>query len=64
MNQYETGKHTPDHQMLYHVGKVLEVPVAYFYADSDELVELIMDYHRASKNKKRAAHKALVNNCW
>ncbi|MBI2774381.1 helix-turn-helix transcriptional regulator, partial [Candidatus Dependentiae bacterium] len=36
MNQYETGKHTPDYLSLKHIAKALNLPTAYFYAESDD----------------------------
>ena len=41
MNQYETGKHTPDFNTLSRIAKILKVPTAYFYADDDLLAEII-----------------------
>ena len=47
MNQYEKGKHVPDYEMASRIGKVLEVPVAYFYAEDDQLAVVIL----SSQNK-------------
>ncbi|MDP3561379.1 MAG: helix-turn-helix transcriptional regulator [Legionellaceae bacterium] len=41
MNHYEMGRHTPDFATLQRIAVVLNLPVAYFYAESDELAELI-----------------------
>lgn len=41
VNQYETGKHTPDFLTLKRIAGVLHVPTAYFYAEEDELAEAI-----------------------
>ncbi|KTD58791.1 Helix-turn-helix domain protein [Legionella sainthelensi] len=41
INQYETGKHTPDFLTLKRIAMVLSVPTAYFYAEEDDLAELI-----------------------
>jgi transcriptional regulator with XRE-family HTH domain len=41
MNQYETGKHTPDFGTVKKIAKVLKIPTAYFYAEEDKLAELI-----------------------
>ena len=46
MNQYETGKHAPDFLTLHHIGKVLNIPTAYFYAEEDDLAELILAWKR------------------
>lgn len=59
INQYERGKHTPDYLTLARLGEVLDTPTAYFYADSDELAELILVFHRATRQKKRTILKAI-----
>lgn len=41
INQYETGKHTPDFLTLKRIAMVLSVPTAYFYAEEDDLAEKI-----------------------
>lgn len=41
INQYETGKHTPDFLTLKNLAKVLSVPTAFFYAEEDDLAEII-----------------------
>ncbi|GGK03088.1 helix-turn-helix domain-containing protein [Luteimonas terricola] len=50
INRYETGVHQPDLQTLQRLAAVLGVPVAYFYAEDDELAQLIRDF-RSSKRK-------------
>ena len=52
MNQYETGKHAPNYSSLKRIAEVLNVPPAYFYAEEDELAELIRLYKHL--NKKQA----------
>ena len=56
MNQYETGKHTPDYSMLKRIAKVLKLPAAYFYAESDELALLI----KLFSNLKKADRTTLL----
>lgn len=41
INQYETGKHTPDYLTLNKIARVLAVPIAYFYAETDALAQAI-----------------------
>lgn len=41
INQYERGKHAPDFLTATHLAKALGVPTAYFYAEDDNLAELI-----------------------
>jgi len=59
MNQYETSKHTPDYSTLALVAKVLRLPVAYFYADSDDLALLILQFSRSPKSQKRLILKSV-----
>lgn len=56
MNQYETGKHTPDYLTLTRIAKVLKIPTAYFYAEDNILAEIIVLY---SKLRKQDRQKAL-----
>lgn len=53
MNQYEVGKHVPDFLTLKHISKVLRCPVAFFYAEEDDLAQLINLFHNLSKLNKR-----------
>lgn len=52
MNHYEKGRHTPDYSMLKRIAKVLKLPVAYFYAERDELAEIIKLFHQLKKSDK------------
>ncbi|QDW67578.1 helix-turn-helix domain-containing protein [Luteimonas granuli] len=52
INRYETGVHQPDLQTLTRLAKVLGLPVAYFYAEDDELAQLIADYAKKGKRKR------------
>ncbi len=52
MNQYETGKHTPDYSTLSRIAKELKLPVAFFYAESDELASLIRAFTHLPKTQK------------
>lgn len=52
MNQYEAGKHTPDYLSLKRIAKVLNIPTAYFYAESDELAEFIKLFSQLKKTDK------------
>ena len=44
INQYETGKHTPDFLTLKKLAEVLSVPTAFFYAEEDRLAEMIKSF--------------------
>lgn len=54
MNQYEQGVHVPKFDRLKDLAKALKVPTAYFYAESDELAELLYGYERLSVKNKQA----------
>ena len=54
MNQYEKGVHIPKFERLKDLANALKVPTAYFYAESDELAELLYAYDKLS-NKDRNA---------
>lgn len=55
MNQYEMSKHTPDYSTLTLIAKVLKLPVAYFYAENDELAMLIQKWSGMIKKKSKIA---------
>jgi len=57
INQYERGKHAPDFLTVRNLAKVLGVPTAYFYAEDDQLAELLMSFGCL----KVADRKALLN---
>ena len=56
VNQYETGKHVPDFLTLKRIAMVLGYPVAYFYAEDENLALMIKEF---SKLDKRCRDKLL-----
>jgi transcriptional regulator with XRE-family HTH domain len=52
VNRYETGVHQPDLQTLQRLANVLGLPVAYFYAEDDELAHLIKEFKGSGKRKR------------
>ncbi len=52
MNHYEMGRHTPDYSTLRRIAIVLKLPVAYFYAEDDELAEVIKLFNGLKKEDK------------
>ena len=48
MNQYERDKHVPDYQTVARLADVLNMPVAYFYADDDVCAEMLERFHALS----------------
>lgn len=59
MNQYETSKHIPDFLTLKKIAQVLLVPTAYFYAEEDNMAELLCLYNNLDQNSK----KWILNSC-
>lgn len=59
MNQYEQGVHIPKFDRLRDLARALKVPAAYFYAESDDLAELLYSYGKLS-NKARQAIAKLI----
>lgn len=51
VNRYEKGVHQPDLQTMLRLAAILKLPVAYFYAEDDELAQLIADFKGRSKGK-------------
>lgn len=60
MNQYETGKHTPDFLTLKRIADVLLVPIAYFYAENDMLAEITRIFEEFDESQKVRAYKAMI----
>ena len=59
LNQYETGKHSPDFGMLQRLAEVLNVPVEYFYTSDDDIANLLIKLNSMDKDKKEVALKNL-----
>lgn len=53
MNHYETGRHLPDYDMAKKLAEELNVPVAYFYCDSDEMAKLLMSFHKLTTEQQQ-----------
>mgnify|MGYP003641462826 FL=1 len=52
MNHYEKGKHTPDYSTLKAIADELDVPVAYFFCESESSAELICLLDKMSEESK------------
>jgi transcriptional regulator with XRE-family HTH domain len=59
INRYEQGVHAPDFQIAIRLAEVLQVPVAFLYCDADEMAQMILAFHRASKAARKRAMAAL-----
>ena len=60
MNQYETGKHTADYSTVSLIAKVLKMPAAYFYADTNEIATMIVYFNNPSKAQKETCLKKII----
>ena len=61
INHYEKERHLPDYYTLERIASVLKVPVAYFYAESDELAKWIQLFMQAKKGLRTIILKELEN---
>lgn len=61
MNHYEKGRHTPDYSMLKRIAKVLNLPVAYFYAESDEMAKLLYLFEQMKKSDRLKLIKKMTS---
>jgi len=59
MNQYERGKHAPDWLTVQRLAGVLQVPVAYFYADDDDAAELLLAFYALPLEAREEAVNAI-----
>ncbi|MCU6326696.1 helix-turn-helix domain-containing protein [Enterobacter quasiroggenkampii] len=53
INRYEKGVHQASIEVVRHLAKVLEVPVAYFYTEDDELASLVRLWPKLDSEKKK-----------
>lgn len=53
INRYELGVHKPDLLTARNLANVLGVPVAFFYADEDEIADLIYRYSKAEPSMQQ-----------
>ena len=49
MNQYEREIHHPSYSLVKSFALVLDVPTCWFYADDEELADLILEFHKEKK---------------
>lgn len=52
MNHYEKGKHTPDYTTLKAMADELNVPVAYFFCESETTAELVCLLDKMSESER------------
>jgi len=61
LNRYEVGVHKADFQIAVQLAKVLNVPAAYFYAESDEIAAVLIALHRAPSAKRKQLVKLVLD---
>ncbi|MBS7809246.1 helix-turn-helix transcriptional regulator [Variovorax sp. PCZ-1] len=59
INRYEVGVHLPDLLTAKQLAKVLNVPVAFFYATDDETADFLFRYHRADDELREKVQRLL-----
>jgi transcriptional regulator with XRE-family HTH domain len=60
MNHYEIGRHTPDYATLKRISGVLSIPPAYFYAEDDQLAEIIKIFGKLTNEQKACIFNAVL----
>ncbi|WP_341516711.1 helix-turn-helix transcriptional regulator [Citrobacter gillenii] len=61
INRYEKGVHQANIEIVQQLADVLELPLAYFYAEDDDLASMIRNWHKADAGKRRGALKLLLS---
>ncbi|MDC9513096.1 helix-turn-helix transcriptional regulator [Pseudoalteromonas sp. CST5] len=59
MNHYEKGRHTPDLQTLKRIAEELNVPLNYFFCESDEMAECVKLFSQISQDDKNTTLEEL-----
>jgi len=52
MNHYEKGRHTPDLQTLKRIAGELDVPLNYFFCESDEMASIVKLFNKLYDDEK------------
>lgn len=53
MNQYETGKHVPNPATVQQIATVLDLPMAFFYSEEDDVARMLVLFHRLPALRRR-----------
>lgn len=61
INRYEKGVHQANIEIVQQLADVLELPLAYFYADDDDLASIIKNWHSADTRKRADALRLLLS---
>ncbi|ECC9552471.1 XRE family transcriptional regulator [Salmonella enterica subsp. salamae] len=52
INRYEKGVHEPGMEIVQKLAEVLGVPLAYFYAEDDDLADLMLVFLKMNKHER------------
>lgn len=62
INRYELGIHKPDLLTVRNLAQVLKVPMAFFYADTDDdVAELLLKYRHVNEEERRQIQQILTS---
>lgn len=61
MNRYERGERTPAIEIVRNIAAVLDVPVSFFFAQSDDEANLLLTYHRLPTRRKKELLKFIIS---
>lgn len=61
INRYEKGVHQANIEIVQQLADVLELPLAYFYSEDDDLASMIRNWCKADAGKRRGALKLLLS---
>mgnify|MGYP000509858605 CR=1 FL=1 len=59
MNHYEKGRHTPDLQTLKRIAEELDVPLNYFFCETEEMANFVAMLHQLTPKQKSKVMKLL-----
>lgn len=62
MNHYEKGRHMPDLEMLQRMADELDVPLHYFFCESEKTAELVCLIEKLSEAEKAVLITTLKHN--
>lgn len=54
INRYEKGVHQANIEVVQQLSAVLEVPLAYFYTEDDDLASLLLSWIKMDADKKKS----------
>lgn len=60
INRYEQGIHEPDMKTAARLAKVLQVPLAYLFAEDEQLASMILGFTRLTPEDKKNILKQIL----